>query len=60
MFADLIRAALCENVCSGVCGQRRPAQSDRGLHCPVRESLDTTECINRVSKGSVILYACAG
>ena len=42
---------LCENEPSGVCGQRRPrsacasAQADQGLHCPLIESLDTTECI---------------
>ena len=33
-------------------GQRSPrsdcalAQSDQGLHCPLTESLDTTECMN--------------
>ena len=42
-------AALCENVSSGICGQRRPrsdcadAQSDQGLHCPLTVSLDTTD-----------------
>ena len=36
----------------GICGQRKPrsacasAQSDQGLHCPLTESLDTTECMN--------------
>ena len=40
-----IWAAPCENVSSCICGQRRPrsAQSDQGLHCPLTESLDTTE-----------------
>ena len=42
---------ICENV-FGICGQRRPrsdcapAQSDLGLHCPLAESLDSTECMN--------------
>ena len=42
----------CENVSSGICGQWRPrsdsasALSDLGLHCPLTESLDTTECMN--------------
>ena len=37
---------------SGICGQRRPrsarasAQPDQGLHCPLIELLDTTECMN--------------
>ena len=37
---------------SGICGQRRPrsacasAQSDQGLRCPLKDSLDTTKCIN--------------
>ena len=36
----------------GICGQWRPrsdcasAQSDQGLHCPLPESLDSTECTN--------------
>ena len=36
----------------GIYGQRKPrsacasAQSDQGLHCPLTESLDTTECMN--------------
>ena len=44
-------AAPCENVSSDICWQRRPrsacasAQSDHGLHCPLTESLDTTECM---------------
>ena len=51
-FAIINWAALCENVFSGICGQRRPrsagisAQSDQGLHCPPTESLDTTNCMN--------------
>ena len=42
-------AAPCKNVSSGVCGQRRPgsafasAQSDKDLHCPLIEWLDTVE-----------------
>ena len=47
---SLIRAfAVHENICR----QRRPrsdcpsTQSDQGLHCPLTESLDTTECMNR-------------
>ena len=45
--------APCKNVSSSMCGQQRPrsdcasAQSDQGLHCPLTESLDTTECMNR-------------
>ena len=37
---------------SGICGQWRPrqpctsAQSDQGPHCPLKESLDTTDCMN--------------
>ena len=39
-------------VSSGICRQRRPSsacafsQSDRGIHCPLTELLDTTECVN--------------
>ena len=46
-------AASCENVSSGICGQRRPrsvcasAQSDQGIHCPLTEALATSECMNR-------------
>ena len=45
-------AVLCQNMSSGICGHRRPrsacasAQSDQGLHCPLTESFDTTECMN--------------
>ena len=45
-------AASCENVSSGICGQRRPrsacasTQSDQGLYSSLTESLDTTECMN--------------
>ena len=41
-----------QKVSLGICRQRRPrsacasAQSDQGLHCPLTESLDTTECMN--------------
>ena len=37
---------------TGMCRQQRPRsawasiQSDQGLHCPLTESLDTTECIS--------------
>ena len=47
-----------------ICGQRRSrsacasAQSDQDLHCPLSESLDTTECMNGEQK--LILCACAG
>ena len=46
----------CENVYRGICGQRRPrsacasAQSDHRIHCPLTESLATTECMNREQK----------
>ena len=46
-----IWVALCENVCSGICGQQRPrsacasAQSAQDLHCPLTDSLDTIEVI---------------
>ena len=42
----------CENVSSGICGQRRlrsacaSSQADQGLHCRLTKSLDTTKCIN--------------
>ena len=45
-------AAPCENMSSGICGQRRPgsdcadAQSDQGFRCLETESLDTVECFN--------------
>ena len=41
-----------ENVSSDICEQRRPrsacayAQSDQGIHFPLTELLDTTECMN--------------
>ena len=44
-------ASPCENVSSWKNGQWRPrsacasAQSDQGLHCPLTEPLDTTECM---------------
>ena len=50
---QLILATPCENVLSGICGQWRPrsawafVQSDQGLQCPLTESLDTTEHMNR-------------
>ena len=51
-FLFIIWAAPCENISSGTCGQWWPrsacafAQSDQGLHCPLTESLDITECMN--------------
>ena len=42
----------CENVSSGICGQQRPrsacasVQDDQEIHCPITESLDTTEGMN--------------
>ena len=47
---------LCENMSSGIYGQRRPrsacasAQSDQGFHYPLTELLDTTECMNGEQK----------
>ena len=41
-----------KNLSSGICGQQRPrsacasVQSDRGLHCPLTESLETIKCIS--------------
>ena len=46
-------AAPSENKSPGMCGQRRSksdcasAWSDQGPYCPLIESLDTTDCINR-------------
>ena len=43
----------CENVPSGICGQRTPrwacasVQSDHGLRCPQTKSLDTIKCFTR-------------
>ena len=48
----IIWAEPCENVSSGIYGQRSPrsacasAQSDQGLHCPLTESLDIIDCNN--------------
>ena len=45
---SILLAAPCENVSSGICGQRRPrsacasAQSYQGRHCPLTESLYIT------------------
>ena len=45
-------AAPCENLSSGICGQRRSrsvcasAQSDQGFYYPLTESLDTAESMN--------------
>ena len=53
VFLNINWAAPCENVSSGICGQRRPrsacasAQSDQGLRFPQTESVDTIECMNR-------------
>ena len=52
MYCSVSWAASCENVSPGICAQRRArsacasAQSDQGLHCPLTESLNTTECMN--------------
>ena len=41
-----------ENMTLGICRQQRPRSacpyvlSDQGFHCPLTETLDTTECIN--------------
>ena len=48
---QVIWGTQCKSVSSGIGGHRRPrsdcasAQSDQGLHCPLTESVDTTECI---------------
>ena len=48
----VVWAAPCENVSSGICGQRRSrsactsAQSDQGLYYSLKESLETIEYIN--------------
>ena len=42
----------CETMSLDICGQTTPrsackfTQSDHGFHCPLTESLDTTECMN--------------
>ena len=42
----------CENVSSDIRGQRRLrsicalVHSNQGFHCPLTETLDTTECMN--------------
>ena len=42
----------CQNASLGICGHRKPRsdwasrQSDKGLHCPQTESLDTIEYFN--------------
>ena len=47
-----IWAALCKNMSSGICGQRRlrsdcaSAQSDQGFRCSLTELLDSVEYIN--------------
>ena len=52
----MIRAVPCENVSTGICGQRMSrldcasAQSDQGLRCPLTESLCTIECIKGEQK----------
>ena len=44
--------AVHKNVSPGICGQRRLrsactyAQSDQGLHCPLTELFDKTDCMN--------------
>ena len=52
-FTTVRWAAPCENVYSGIWGHQwstqacASAQFDQGLHCPLTETLDTTECMNR-------------
>ena len=36
------------------------AQADQCLHCPLTESLDTTECINGERRSRRFVCACAG
>ena len=57
-------AAPSEDMCSGICGQRRlrsacaSAQSNQRLHCPLTESVDTIKCINGEQKlGRVLAHA---
>ena len=65
-MSSAISVAPCENVSSGICGQRRPrsacasAQSDQGLPCPLTESLDPTECMNVEQMARMILCTYAG
>ena len=53
LTANVIWAAPSKNLFLGTRKQRRPrsactsVQSDQGLHCLLKESLDTTECIKR-------------
>ena len=50
-------------VSPGICAQRRPrspctsAQSDQGLHCPLTESLDTTESVNGENRPAFYCFA---
>ena len=59
LMHDIVWTALCENVSSGICGQRRPrsacasAQSDLGFHSLLTELLATTDPAS-------ILYFTAG
>ena len=58
------RAMGRENVSSGICGQCGASlacasvQSDQGLHCPLTQSLTSTECMNG-GKGPDAHCACA-
>ena len=66
IFAVLLRhlAAPCENVSLDICGQRRSRsacatlQSDQGLHCRLREWLDTTQCMNGEQSPADTLCIC--
>ena len=56
-------AASCKNLFWGICGQRTSsacpsANSDQGVHCPLTESLDTTEFMNgeHITKTSLFKY----
>ena len=54
-------AAPCENVSSGICGQRMPRSAcasehlDQVLYCWLPESLDTTKCMNEEHKPGLYL-----
>ena len=56
----------CENVCSCLCGQRRPrlscssAQSDLSIYRPLTKSFAITKYIKYRAKVLMKLFACAG
>ena len=55
-------AKTCLRPCADSEDQDQPAfaQADQGLHCPLTESLDTTECINGERRSGRFVCACAG